>query len=59
MTSRYSDERREAEALIRACEHDLKRCLSRGEMRDLLTDDTDWSRDDIRIIVASIFVDRP
>lgn len=34
--------------LISACEHDLGRVLSAGEMRDLVMDNTDWRSDRVR-----------
>lgn len=39
--------------LILAAEHD-RGPLTRGQMRDLLADTTDWARSDIRDIVEAI-----
>lgn len=43
-----------AEAIIKACEADLKVKLSIGEKRDLLMDQTTWSYEEIKEIVKSL-----
>lgn len=43
--------------IIAECEADLERCLSDGERRDLLMDNTLWSSAVIRLLVAFIRAD--
>lgn len=43
-----------ARAIIDNCETDLRRKLSLGELRELLSDNTKWKRDTIRQIVDQL-----
>jgi hypothetical protein len=43
-----------ARALVADCERDLQRKLTQGEQRDLLMDNTTWSRSAIVAVVASL-----
>lgn len=43
-----------ARFLIARCEQDLKHTLANGQRRDLLMDNTDWTSDEIRDVVALI-----
>lgn len=52
-------DRAKATGIIHCCERDLGRKLSRGEMRDLLMDNTEWKRDRVVGVVASLFPERP
>lgn len=51
-------ERARAEGLIQSCERDLRRKLSRGEMRDLLMDNTHWRSERIAVVVREVFPER-
>lgn len=51
-------DRAKATGIIQGCERELARKLSRGEMRDLLTDNTTWKRDRTVTVVAGLFPER-
>lgn len=52
-------ERAKATGLVKACERDLHRKLSHGEMRDLLMDNTTWPSSKVHDVVATLFPERP
>lgn len=43
-----------ATKLVTDCQRDLRRELTNGERRDLLSDNTDWETDYIRSIVGQL-----